>query len=63
MKALRDADKGITREYQPSEPETLALLTRDPFADYSHKTPFESAMEDTLMITIKGISAGMQNTG
>lgn len=63
MKALRDTDKGITREYKPDEPETLALLSRDPFADYSNKNPFTSAMEDTLMITIKGISAGMQNTG
>jgi hypothetical protein len=43
------------------DPEILELLSRDPRADGKH--PFQAAMDDCLMITIKGVAAGMQNTG
>eukprot|EP00877_Chromochloris_zofingiensis_P014491 jgi/Chrzof1/9296/UNPLg00263.t1_PEPC1[v5.2] len=47
--------------YKPSDPEIVDLLSRDPAKDDKH--PFQAAMDDCLMITIKGIAAGMQNTG
>jgi len=47
--------------YKPSDEEIIELLRRDPHKDDKH--PFQAAMDDCLMITIKGISAGMQNTG
>ena len=46
--------------YEPTDPEMKALLARDP---YAHKQPFKAAVEDALIITMKGISAAMQNTG
>eukprot|EP00878_Enallax_costatus_P019069 GHUV01020106.1.p1 GENE.GHUV01020106.1~~GHUV01020106.1.p1 ORF type:complete len:382 (+),score=111.46 GHUV01020106.1:226-1371(+) len=49
--------------YQPSETEIIELLSRDPHRDLGTKHPFQAAMDDCLMITIKGIAAGMQNTG
>ncbi|MEW5318243.1 MAG: hypothetical protein WDW38_009481 [Sanguina aurantia] len=64
LRARRDfAEKtpGLT-DYRPSDPETLDLLSRDPSKDPSQH-PFISATDDCLMITIKGVAAGMQNTG
>ncbi|KAK9814631.1 hypothetical protein WJX72_009042 [[Myrmecia] bisecta] len=46
--------------YEPQDVEVKALLSRDPSA---HKHPYRAAIEDTMIITMKGISAGMQNTG
>jgi phosphoenolpyruvate carboxylase len=62
--ALRDfthAPKEGQVGYQPTDPEIIELLKRDPHKDDKH--PFQAAMDDCLMITIKGISAAMQNTG
>ncbi|GLI68046.1 hypothetical protein VaNZ11_012369 [Volvox africanus] len=51
-------------EYNPSDPEIIDLLSRDPHKKgEGAQHPFVSAMDDCLMITIKGIAAGMQNTG
>ncbi|KAI8473664.1 MAG: PEPCase 1 [Monoraphidium minutum] len=50
------------RDYSPSNPEIIDLLSRDP-NQKDDKHPFQAAMDDCLMISIKGISAGMQNTG
>jgi phosphoenolpyruvate carboxylase len=52
---------GQHASYQPSESEIIELLSRDPHRDDKH--PFQAAMDDCLMITIKGVAAGMQNTG
>lgn len=52
---------GSHASYTPQDPEILELLSRDPRGDDKH--PFQAAMDDCLMITIKGIAAGMQNTG
>jgi phosphoenolpyruvate carboxylase len=52
---------GPHASYQPSEVEIIELLSRDPHRDDKH--PFQAAMDDCLMITIKGVAAGMQNTG
>lgn len=52
---------GPHASYTPRDPEILELLSRDPRGDDKH--PFQAAMDDCLMITIKGIAAGMQNTG
>jgi phosphoenolpyruvate carboxylase len=45
----------------------LALLDRDPDAlvgdDFMAPEKVKQALKDTLKITIKGIAAGMQNTG
>jgi phosphoenolpyruvate carboxylase len=38
------------------------LLSRDP-AKGSGSSPLLAALDDCLLITIKGIAAGMQNTG
>ncbi|KDD75970.1 phosphoenolpyruvate carboxylase [Helicosporidium sp. ATCC 50920] len=55
--ALRDADEETARNYQPDR-SALALLSRA-----SGRPPLISGIEDTLIITMKGIAAGMQNTG
>ncbi|KAF5835589.1 phosphoenolpyruvate carboxylase [Dunaliella salina] len=66
LKALREYQRTGTipgdKGYTPSDPEILDLLARDPSKDPSQH-PFVSAMYDSLIITIKGIAAGMQNTG
>lgn len=49
-------------DYNPQDPEILDLLSRDPLKDPSQH-PYVLAMYDALLITIKGIAAGMQNTG
>ncbi len=49
-------------EYNPTDPEILDLLSRDPAKDPAQH-PFVSATYDSLIITIKGVAAGMQNTG
>ncbi|CAK0740175.1 hypothetical protein CVIRNUC_001230 [Coccomyxa viridis] len=66
LKALRaiEAGHGIDptyRDYQPDDPAVKALLTRD--ISSAMKDPYKAAVEDCLIITMKGISAGMQNTG
>lgn len=63
--ALRNVqENGVASvgEYKPSDPEILDLLSRDPSKDVSVE-PFVQAMYDALLITIKGVAAGMQNTG
>lgn len=48
------------RAYVPSDPEVRALLSRD----RAHlDDPYKAAIVDTLIITMKGVAAGMQNTG
>ena len=37
-----------------------SLLLRDPHAA---RQPYKAAIEDTMILTMKGISSGMQNTG
>ena len=65
LKSIRAMEAGEKIEpkfenYQPTDSEMKALLSRDPNAS---KNPFKSAVEDALIITMKGISAAMQNTG
>ena len=61
LKALREyQDKGLETDYNPSDPEIVELLSRDPAGT---NNPYVSAIYDTLIITIKGVAAGMQNTG
>ncbi|KAL6776785.1 PEPCL1 [Auxenochlorella protothecoides x Auxenochlorella symbiontica] len=60
LKTIRDIEAGKEVDesgYKP-DPAAVALMSRDP-----EKTPFVGAVEDTLIITMKGIAAGMQNTG
>jgi phosphoenolpyruvate carboxylase len=45
-----------------ADPDTLNLLNRDP-ENMPDKDLLLQAYHDTLIITIKGIAAGMQNTG
>lgn len=45
-----------------ADPETWQLLNREP-ENTPDKDLLLQAYKDTLMITIKGIAAGMQNTG
>lgn len=45
-----------------ADEETWALLNRDPESN-PDKDLLVQAYKDTLIITIKGIAAGMQNTG
>lgn len=63
LKAVRDMEKEASAKYanyQAEDEETNQLLRLDP---YSNKEPFKAAVEDTMILTMKGISAGMQNTG
>jgi len=63
LKYLRDYQtSGAAVDYNPNDPEIIDLLSRDPSKD-PHQHPFVAAIYDTLIITIKGIAAGMQNTG
>lgn len=65
--SLSDAKDGNALEWNPyAKEETWALLHRDPPApevDDVAKDLWLQAYKDTLIITIKGIAAGMQNTG
>lgn len=66
MRTLRrlEEDEDLYADYNPQDPEVLDLLSRDPrAARVGPKTAFKAAMDDCLIITIKGISSGMQNTG
>jgi len=61
LKLLRAVDSGasvdeLAEGYAPDE-SALALMSRGD----SH--PFVAAVEDTMVITMKGVAAGMQNTG
>ena len=65
LKSIRAIEAGEKidpkfENYEPTDPEMKALLSREPTA---HKHPYKSAVEDALIITMKGISAAMQNTG
>jgi len=46
--------------YTPADPEVVSLLARDKAAP---KQPYVAAMEDALIISVQGLSAGLQNTG
>lgn len=66
LKSIRAIEAGEKvdskyENYEPTDPEMKALLSRDHTRD--HKQPYKSAVEDALIITMKGISAAMQNTG
>ncbi|KIY93127.1 Phosphoenolpyruvate carboxylase 1 [Monoraphidium neglectum] len=68
LQSLRSFHEGgalpdYARDYNPSNPEVIDLLSRDPNQKKDEKHPFQAAMDDCLLISIKGISAGMQNTG
>ena len=66
LKAVREMEKGANGaaetydNYKPDDEETKQLLRRDP---YAQREPYKAAVEDTMILTMKGISAGMQNTG
>ena len=63
LKAVREMEKGTSEkhaDYAPDDEETLQLLKRDP---YAQRELYKAAVEDTMILTMKGISAGMQNTG
>jgi phosphoenolpyruvate carboxylase len=47
--------------YVPADPDVAAMLKRE--GPDSAKDPYKAAVEDAMIITMKGISAGMQNTG
>lgn len=62
LKLIRGVESGkaiedIVGEYNTDE-EAMALMSRGP-----HANPLLAALEDTMVITMKGVAAGMQNTG
>ena len=60
LKRLRDIEDGKvdTKGYVPVMPWAKQMLSLHVSKDYYH-----AAVSDTLIITMKGIAAGMQNTG
>jgi phosphoenolpyruvate carboxylase len=67
LRILRGLAKGdatvadaATLAYTPTDPEVVSLLARDKAAP---KQPYVAAMEDALIISVQGLSAGLQNTG
>lgn len=61
LKILRSVENGtpieeVIPDYEPSD-SALALMSR------GQNNPLVAAVEDTMIITMKGIAAGMQNTG
>jgi len=66
LTALRDVQENgeANAQFSPSDPEILDLLSRVPASRaIGAPSPFVQAMSDALLITIKGVAAGMQNTG
>ena len=63
LRASIDRRRTSTQDWNPhSNPDTMGLLNRDP-ENVPNKDLLLQAYKDTLIITIKGIAAGMQNTG
>ena len=60
MEKGREGGADKHKDYSPEDLETMQLLKRDP---YAQREPYKAAVEDTMILTMKGISAGMQNTG
>lgn len=71
LKALRAIEAGAPlpekhSNYTPVSKEKPTLLNRDPnliYGDQPPADPYKQGLEDCVIITMKGISAGMQNTG
>lgn len=66
LKMLRQLENGedVSEEvkgYAPDDDETRKLMSLD--AREKGKLPYLAATEDAMIITMKGIAAGMQNTG
>jgi phosphoenolpyruvate carboxylase len=62
LKLIREVESGkaiedIVGEYNTDE-DAMALMSRGP-----HANPLLAALEDTMVVTMKGVAAGMQNTG
>jgi len=62
LKMIREVESGraiedVVGQFKSDE-EAMALMSRGP-----HANPLLAALEDTMVITMKGVAAGMQNTG
>ncbi|KAL4856631.1 Phosphoenolpyruvate carboxylase 1 [Chlorella vulgaris] len=57
IEAGKNVDELVPADYKPSE-KALALMSRG-----ASKHPFVAGIEDTLIITMKGIASGLKNTG
>jgi phosphoenolpyruvate carboxylase len=57
LEAGKNVDELVPADYKPSE-KALALMSRG-----ASKHPFVAGIEDTLIITMKGIASGLKNTG
>ncbi|KAL8131564.1 phosphoenolpyruvate carboxylase 2-like [Apium graveolens] len=57
LKRIRDPDYKVTCRPHISKEKTVSLVDLNPTSEYA------PGLEDTLILTMKGIAAGMQNTG
>lgn len=62
LSSLKNQESGRLDWNAYADAETWNLLNRDPESN-PNKDLLLQAFKDTLIITIKGIAAGMQNTG
>ena len=62
LRAVEEKGTDAVGSYNPTDPEIVDLLSRDPHKS-AGQNPFVAAMYDALLITIKGVAAGVQNTG
>ena len=63
LKRIRDPDYQVTLRPHISKEYTEPSKPADELIKLNPKSEYAPGLEDTLILTMKGIAAGMQNTG
>ena len=63
LKRIRDPNLDVTQKAQEYEAMILSNTAAAELVKLNTTSEFAPGLEDTLLMTMKGIAAGMQNTG